>query len=94
MHDKVRDRKNKLIDAGYKAVDELIKVAGAKIIKFDNDDDLAAEKMKTAAQAKKIAIEDAFEILSRIQREEESLESGSSSESNKEVSFAESRARK
>jgi hypothetical protein len=94
MHDKVRDRKNKLIEAGYKAVDELIKVAGARIIKFDNDDDLAAEKMKTAAQAKKLAIEDAFEILSRIQREEESIENESKNGNVKEVSFAESRARK
>lgn len=99
MHDptKIKERRIKLIEAGYKAVDELIKVLEAPILKgrkVDENDDLAAEKMKTAAQAKKIALEDAFDILLRVQKEEEDLDGGShSSESEKKIdSFAENRA--
>ena len=47
--DRVRQLKEKLIESGYKAVEELIKVAEAPIIKkkgFDPTDELAAEKMK------------------------------------------------
>ena len=51
MPNKIEDRKRKLIDAGYKAVDELIKVAEAKILKYENDDELGAEKMTNAADA-------------------------------------------
>lgn len=95
MHDKVRERKVKLIEAGYQAVDELIKVAKAKILKLDTDDELAAEKMKTAAQAKKLAIEDAFDILVRIQKEEESLNENQpdvAKDVDNQGSFAERRA--
>jgi hypothetical protein len=74
MPNKIEDRKRKLIDAGYKAVDELIKVAEAKILKYENDDELGAEKMKNAAAAKRLALEDAFDILDRIQKEEEELD--------------------
>jgi hypothetical protein len=95
MHEKIRERKLKLINAGYDAVDELIKVVKAKIVKEDLSNELAAEKMKTAAQAKKIAIEDAFDILSRIQKEEESLADDSKgilSDSKTQTNFAEQRA--
>jgi hypothetical protein len=95
MHEKIRERKLKLINAGYDAVDELIKVVKAKIVKEDLSNELAAEKMKTAAQAKKIAIEDAFDILSRIQKEEESLADDSKgilSDSKTQTTFAEQRA--
>jgi len=52
---------------------ELIKVAEEAIL--DNgDDDLAADKLKNAAATKKLAIFDAFEILSRIEEEEKMLE--------------------
>ena len=37
-------------------------------------DDLAADKLKNAAATKKLAIFDAFEILSRIESEKESIE--------------------
>ncbi len=51
---------------------ELIKVAEEAIL--DNgEDDLAADKLKNAAATKKLAIFDAFEILSRIQEEERIL---------------------
>ena len=52
---------------------ELIKVAEEAIL--DNgEDDLAADKLKNAAATKKLAIFDAFEILSRIEEEEKMLE--------------------
>ena len=66
--------KRNIIDAGYQAVEQLIKVAKEDIIKPSADDDLAADKLKNAAQAKKLAIFDAFEILNRIEAEREALE--------------------
>ena len=73
MRDAV-DIKKKIIDAGYKAVEQLIKVAQEDIIKPDPDDELAADRLKNAAATKKLAIFDAFEILSRVESEKESLE--------------------
>tara|TARA_R100000541_G_scaffold25957_1_gene35519 strand:- start:419 stop:649 length:231 start_codon:yes stop_codon:yes gene_type:complete len=52
-------------------VEELIKVAEEAIV--DSGDDLTADKLKNAAATKKLAIFDAFEILSRIQEEEDLL---------------------
>lgn len=66
--------KRNIIEAGYQAVEQLIKVAKEDIIKPSADDDLAADKLKNAAQAKKLAIFDAFEILNRIEAEKETLE--------------------
>lgn len=70
----VKDLKLKIINAGLKAVEELIKVAKEDIIKINADDDLAADKLKNAAATKKLAIFDAFEILSRVESEREALE--------------------
>jgi hypothetical protein len=67
-----RETKLKIIAAGHKAVEELIKVAEERII--NTDDDLSADKLKNAAATKKLAIFDAFEILNRIESERESLE--------------------
>ncbi len=61
----------KIIQAGQKAVEELIKVAKEKIV--DSEDDVSADRLKNAAATKKLAIFDAFEILSRLQEEEEML---------------------
>ena len=69
-----KEVKLKIIEAGHYAVEQLIKVAKEDIIKPDKDDELAADKLKNAAMTKKIAIFDAFEILSRIESEKESLE--------------------
>jgi hypothetical protein len=70
-----REVKLKIIAAGYKAVDELIKVAEDSILSPDQDgDDLTADKLKNAAATKKLAIFDAFEILNRIESEKESLD--------------------
>lgn len=50
-------------------MEELIKVAKEAIV--ESDDDLTADKLKNAAATKKLAIFDAFEILQRIQTEED-----------------------
>jgi hypothetical protein len=70
----MKDIKSKIIEAGYQAVEQLIKVAKEDIIKPDPDDELAADRLKNAAATKKLAIFDAFEILSKIEAEKEALE--------------------
>ena len=57
-----------IIQAGQRAVEELIKVAKEPIV--DSGDDVSADRLKNAAATKKLAIFDAFEILTRIQEEE------------------------
>jgi len=70
-----KETKLKIIAAGHKAVLELIKVAEESILNPDMEgDDLSADKLKNAAATKKLAIFDAFEILSRIESERESLD--------------------
>ena len=60
-----------IIQAGQKAVEELIKVAKEAIV--DSGDDITADRLKNAAATKKLAIFDAFEILTRIEAEEQML---------------------
>ena len=67
--------KLQIIKAGEKAVKQLIKVAEEDIIKYGEDDELAADKLKNAAATKKLCIMDAFEILSRIESEQEAIDS-------------------
>ena len=67
----IKETKKKIIQAGQKAVEELIIVAKEKIV--DSDDDVSADRLKNAAATKKLAIFDAFEILTRIQIEEDIL---------------------
>ena len=69
-----RELRLKIIDAGYKAVEQLIKVAKEDIIKVDAEDDLAADKLKNAAASKRLAIFDAFDILNRIEAEKTNLQ--------------------
>ena len=66
--------KLEIIKAGYRAVEQLIKVAKEAIIKHDPEDDLSADRLKNAAATKKLCIMDAFEILNRIQVEKENIE--------------------
>lgn len=63
-----------IIEAGYRAVEQLIKVAKEDIIKPDPEDDLSADKLKNAAASKRLAIFDAFEILNKIEAEKATLE--------------------
>jgi len=75
--DDTKEIKLRIIKAGYKAVNHLIKVAEEDIVGADVEGlniDLAADKMKNAAAAKKLAIFDAFEILNRIEAEKENLD--------------------
>ena len=79
-----KQTKKNIIQAGHKAVEELIKVAKEKIV--DSEDDVSADRLKNAAATKKLAIFDAFEILNRIQEEENLLE-GKAPEERKETTF-------
>ena len=79
-----KETKKNIIQAGQKAVDELIKVAKEEIV--DSDEDISADRLKNAAATKKLAIFDAFEILARIE-EEENILNDKISESKKQISF-------
>ena len=72
MSKDVRKIKEDLIEAGKEAAQDLMRVAKEKIV-VKGKDPLAADKLKNAAAAKKMAIFDAFEILDRIQTEENKL---------------------
>jgi ASC-1-like (ASCH) protein len=86
--------KLQIIKAGEKAVKQLIKVAEEDIIKYGEDDELAADKLKNAAATKKLAIFDAFEILTRIELEKNLIEGNDSSSQKKTVEgFAERRSK-
>ncbi len=89
-----KETKKNIIQAGQRAVEELIKVAKEAIV--DSDDDISADRLKNAAATKKLAIFDAIEILNRIEEEENLL-----NEKPKEVKeertfkgFAEGRSKK
>lgn len=78
-----KEIKKKIIEAGYKAVEQLIKVAEEDILKGNvhvNEEgeeeysELAADRLKNAAATKKLAIFDAFEILNKIEAEKEALD--------------------
>ena len=89
----IKKTKKRIIQAGHKAVEELIKVAKEAIV--DSDDDISADRLKNAAATKKLAIFDAFEILNRIQEEENILEGKSSEDKKTKVfkGFAEGRSK-
>jgi len=84
--------KIKIIDAGQKAVDELIKVAQEKIV-TGTEDDVSADRLKNAAATKKLAIFDAFEILKRIEEEEDRLEGKEIKKNNLPKGFAERKSK-
>ena len=89
----INEIKKEIIKAGEFAVLQLIKVAKADIIKYDTEDELAADRLKNAAATKKLAIFDAFEILKRIQEEKDLLEGVDTKINNTPKGFAESRSR-
>lgn len=88
----IKETKKNIIRAGRRAVDELIKVAEEAIV--DSGDDISADRLKNAAATKKLAIFDAFEILQRIQDEEDILNDKPKEEVKKKEfkGFAEGRA--
>ena len=88
----IKETKKRIIQAGHRAVDELIKVAKEAII--DSGDDITADRLKNAAATKKLAIFDAFEILDRIQAEENLVECKETEKKEKVFKgFAEGRSR-
>lgn len=96
MREDTKDIKLRIINAGYKAVSHLIKVAEENIINNESDTaDVAADKMKNAAAAKKLAIFDAFEILNRIEAEKENIDSAERgvSKTDTKQGFAERRSK-
>ena len=89
---KIKETKLNIIQAGQKAVEELIKVAKEKIV--DSEDDVSADRLKNAAATKKLAIFDAFEILSRIEEEENIINSiNKNTKASNFGGFAEGRSR-
>jgi hypothetical protein len=102
----VNKKKLRIIQAGYAAVEELIKVAeepiigakGTMIIEGEevplSSDELSADKLKNAAATKKLAIFDAFEILTRIEAEKNLIEEKAPEEVEAFQGFAERRSKK
>ena len=88
-----KETKKNIILAGHIAVEELIKVAKEAIV--DSKEDISADRLKNAAATKKLAIFDAFEILNRIQEEENLLEGKTPEEAKEKVfkGFAEGRSK-
>jgi hypothetical protein len=80
-----KETKKNIIQAGRVAVKELIKVAKEPIIDFGPD--ISADRLKNAAATKKLAIFDAFEILNRIEEEQNMLEDKPKKEVKKEKTF-------
>lgn len=90
-----KEAKLSIIQAGRTAVEELIKVAREPIV-TGGEDDVSADRLKNAAATKKLAIFDAFEILNRINEEENMLNNVEKVEPPKKVfsGFAENRSKK
>jgi len=88
-----KEAKRNIILAGRKAVEELIKVAKEAIV--DGGEDISADRLKNAAATKKLAIFDAFEILKRIEEEENVLDEKPKEETVKKAfgGFAEGRSK-
>lgn len=88
------DRIQRIIKAGERAVEELIKVLHSEIITDDPDKDVAADRLKNAAATKKMALNDAFDMLDRIEKEKSKLNGQDDNTEERFQSFAEKRGRK
>mgnify|MGYP003114924885 CR=1 FL=1 len=89
-----KELKLQIIEAGEKAVRQLVKVAKEDIIKYDAEDELAADRLKNAAATKKLCIMDAFEIVKRIEEERNLLDGNIvTQKNNTPKGFAESRSK-
>lgn len=60
-------KRQEILDAAMKAIDELIGVLRDPIIS-DPEDSLSADKMKNAAAAKRLAFDDALYMLERVEQ--------------------------
>lgn len=88
-----KELKESIIKAAYKSVMELIKVLADEIITDDPTEDLSADKMKNAVLAKKVALDDAFYILAKIESEQNLLDGVEKEDDKKFQSFAEKRSK-
>jgi len=89
----IKKIKEDIIKAGELAVKQLIKVAKEDIIKPDPEDELAADRLKNAAATKKLAIFDAFEILTKIEQERSIINEDNTNTKSSSGGFAERRSR-
>jgi hypothetical protein len=101
----IKEIKQRIIQAGHVAVEELIKVAEEPIINdirisieegeemSFKEEALAADKLKNAAATKKLAIFDAFEILARLELEQNIIDEKPEEEKKSFSGFAEKRSR-
>ena len=80
-----------IIQAGQRAVEELIKVAKEPIV--DSGDDITADRLKNAAATKKLAIFDDFEILTRIEEEKSMINDNENAKEKPFKGFAEGRSK-
>jgi hypothetical protein len=86
------ETKKNIIAAGREAIKELVKVAKEKIV--DSEEDISADRLKNAAATKKLCIFDAFEILNKIQEEEQMIaDSNDKADKPKFKGFAEGRSK-
>ena len=94
--------KLRVCDAGTVAVEELIKVAEKPLLDGMNitstginpeEDEITSDKLTRAAQAKKIAIFDSFEILAKVETERNYLMSLVDTDNTPPSNFIETRAK-
>jgi hypothetical protein len=86
----VNGKKEEILSAAEKAIDELIKVLKDPIIgNSDEGADLSADKMKNAAASKKLAFQDALEMLGIIEKERNQLNGVEVEEKEPQGGFAE-----
>jgi hypothetical protein len=91
-----KELRERIIASARIAVEELIKIAKEPIINHsDETPSLAADRLKNAAATKRLVIFDALDILSRIDSEEELLnsEQDGPSKTDTKQGFAERRSR-
>jgi hypothetical protein len=78
------------IESGKIAVSELLKVARKALPVDDTDDnELSDDKLTRAAQAKKMALFDAFEMMAKLEQEQNILDSASGEVSQPASNFTE-----
>lgn len=86
--------RKEVVDAGKDAVRELIKIAKERVEINGDDISLAADRLKNAAAAKKVAVFDALEILDKLQEQEEFIKQSNSTDTDGDyTNFAERRAK-
>lgn len=71
----IEEYKQEIIDASRVGVDELIKVLKEPIITH-SEEDVSSDRLKNAVATKKLAMIDAFEMIDRIDIEQNNLKEG------------------